>query len=93
MASNTANQNPQNKVGRNSGSGRGGVSQMVPTRREAERGLRPIDLDEGSTWTSPVMIGLAVAALVGVGVAGYLAQRQRQRRTFRGRIEHLVGLI
>jgi hypothetical protein len=91
MASNTANQNPRYKVGRNSGAGPGGISEVVPSRREAERGLQPIHLDEGATWTSPVMIGLAVAALVGLGVTGYLAQRQRERRTFRGRLEHLVG--
>lgn len=89
---NSYSQNPRNKVGRNSGAGPGGLSQVVPTQREAERGLQPITLDDdGAGWMARLGLGLGVVGLVSAGAAVFLAQRARQR-TLRGRLERLVGL-
>lgn len=92
MARNTANQNPGNKVGRYSGAGAAGVSEIVPTEREALRGLQPIRISEGGRWGTGLALGLGALALLGAGVAAYLAQRSRQPKGLRPRLERMVGL-
>lgn len=84
-------QNPSNLVGRNSGAGPGGVTQVVPTAREAERGLKPIRLEEGGRrWMRPLGMGLGALALVGAGALGYVMRQRRQPSGLRGRMEKLV---
>ena len=91
MARNTANQNPSNKVGRYSGAGEAGISEIVPTEREAERGLQRISVSDGGRWGGGYAFGLGLA-LVGAGVAALLTQRARKPRGIRPRIERMVGL-
>lgn len=88
----SADQNPSNLVGRNSGWGPGGVSQVVPTQREAERGLEPIRLgsEGGRKWLRPLNMGLGALALVGAGALGYVVRQRRQPHGLRGRVERLV---
>lgn len=92
MARNSADQNPSNKVGRHSGAGPGGVSRIVPTAAEARRGLQPIELGRGRRWGGGLALGLGALALAGAAVAALVAQRARQPRGLRPRIERLVGL-
>lgn len=92
MAKNTANQNPANKVGRYSGAGEAGISQIVPTDREAQRGLQPLRISESDRWGGSYALGLGALALLGAGVAVLLVQRARQPKGIRPRIERMVGL-
>lgn len=91
MASNTAEQNPSNKVGRNSGAGPGGVTEMIPTAREARRGVRPIDLDHNGRRFGPLALGVGAALVVGAGVTALAIQRDREQRTLRHRVKEAVG--
>jgi hypothetical protein len=82
--SNSATQNPANKVGRNSGGGPAGVSEAVPTAAEAARGVQAI----GGTPPGgrKGAAGAGAVALLGTGLAVWLARRARRPR---GRIERL----
>jgi hypothetical protein len=73
---NDATQNPTNRWARNSGAGTGGVSQVIPTRAEAGRGLQPFSLDE--TGDAARAIGLGLAMALGAILAGAVVWRARQ---------------
>lgn len=92
MARNSATQNPSNKVGRYSGAGDAGITELVPTEREARRGLEPIRLDDDARWSTGLALGLGALALLGAGVAAFLAQRARRPKGLRPRLERMVGL-
>lgn len=87
--SHEAIQNPRNKVGRYSGAGPGGISEVVPTERERERGLEPISLDRDRGWAAPA---LALTAILGAGLGAYLVKRAREPRTTADRIRNWAGL-
>lgn len=82
---NSARQNPSNKVGRNSGAGDSGISEIVPTPAEARRGLRPLGTD-GISWPARYGLGLGFALLAGFGIAFFAAQRARENRSLGARI-------
>lgn len=92
MARNSATQNPANKVGRYSGAGEAGITQVVPTEQEARRGLEPIRIPEGGRWGGGLALALGALALVAAGVAAVMAQRARQPKGLRPRLERMVGL-
>lgn len=85
---NSARQNPNNKVGRNSGAGDSGISEIVPTPAEARRGLRPLDLEE-TGWPARLGIGLGFALIAGFGIAYYAAQRAQRNRSLGSRLQRL----
>jgi hypothetical protein len=94
----SAEHGASNRVGRNSGAGPGGVSRMVPTERERERGLEPLDLDapvRGRPGLLRLGLGLgALAVAAGAGVAAYAIQNERRRRrSMSGRLQRMVGWI
>jgi hypothetical protein len=91
MAKNTAAQNPRNKVGRYSGAGEAGISEIVPTDAESRRGLRPMSTSE-ARWGGGLALGLGALALIGAGLATLLAQRARKPKGLRPRLERMVGL-
>jgi len=86
----SATQNPANKVGRNSGAGPAGVSEIVPTAQEAANGLQPLAVRPHRRWTRPLALGVSALALVGAGALA--VQKRRQQRTLRGRVQHFLGL-
>ncbi|HET7322246.1 MAG TPA: hypothetical protein VFI96_07125 [Longimicrobiaceae bacterium] len=89
---NSAQQNPMFKVGRNSGAGPTGVSRLQPSAREAARGLDPMSLDEPARGLlGKIGMGLGVVGMVGAGVALYAARQVKKQKSFRGRLERLVG--
>lgn len=88
---NTANQNPRNKVGRNSGAGPSGISAWTPTEAEARRGLEPHGLDDASRWPVRIGLGLGLLALIGSGVLALARHRAERRSSMRGRFEELVS--
>jgi predicted alternative tryptophan synthase beta-subunit len=81
---NTANQNPANKVGRNSGAGPSGITEAVPSAAEAARGLQSVRTENGSGGRGGKVAG--AAALLGTGLAIWLTRRARRPR---GRVERL----
>jgi hypothetical protein len=85
----TETQNPRNKVGRNSGAGPAGISEIVPTPQEAARGLEPMSVG-GRRWSRPLGMGLGALALAGAGVAGYLGWQRTRKPTLRSRLERMV---
>lgn len=87
--SNSAAQNPTNKVGRNSGAGPEGVTRAVPTPQEAGRGMEPVEV-RSSGWTGRLGMGIGAVALVGGGVAAWARQRAQQRRGLRARLQRLM---
>ena len=87
--SNSATQNPSNKVGRNSGAGPAGVSEIRPTPAELERGLVPASRRRG--WAGALGAGLGALAVIG-GASAYAWNRIRQPRTLRARLGRMVGL-
>lgn len=87
--SNESIQNPRNKVGRYSGAGPAGVTEIVPTERERARGLEPMSLDSNRGWFGP---GLAILAALGTGVGAFLIKRRRERQTLTSKIRRLGGL-
>jgi hypothetical protein len=93
----TAKQNPSNKVGRNSGAGAGGISEIVPTERERERGLEPISLHEPSRgWGRVLGYGMGALAVVGGGVTALRVRRARQNRGLNGvrnRVRQLLNKL
>jgi len=80
--SNSATQNPANKVGRNSGDGPVGVSEAVPSAAEAARGVQAI----GGTPPAGRKRTAGAVALLGTGLAVWLARRARKPQ---GRVERL----
>ncbi len=92
MAGNSVNQNPRNKAGRYSGAGEAGVTRLVPTEREARRGLEPIQIGEEGRWSPGLALGLGALALLGAGVATFVARRARRPKGLRPRLERMVGL-
>jgi hypothetical protein len=90
MAPNSAKQNPRNLVGRNSGGGPDGVTRMVPTEREAERGVEPIDIS-GAGWLRPLALGLGAALVVGASVTALAMQRAREQRKLRHRVGRMIN--
>lgn len=90
----TEKQNASNKVGRNSGGGPAGVSEIVPTERERERGLEPIRL--GETGGGPgrwLGLGLGALAVLGGGFAALRVREARRNRGLRGRIRQLIDRV
>ena len=92
MARNSVTQNPSNKVGRHSGAGEAGISEIVPTEREAARGLEPIRISSSGGWSGSFALGVGAFVLIGAGLAALLAQRARRPKGLRPRIERMVGL-
>ena len=86
---NTIARNPRNKVGRNSGAGRGGVDMYLPTAAEARRGLRPFEEPE-SPWPVRIGIGIGFLGMVGGGIVALAMRRAERKRSMRGRLERLV---
>lgn len=90
----SAAQNANNRVGRNSGAGPDGVTRLVPTEREAERGLEPIALGNDHGWRRfgvAIGVGAGVSALALIG-AGAAWNRVRHRpRGVRSRLTSFVG--
>lgn len=78
---NSATQNPANKVGRNSGAGAGGVTEVVPSEAEARRGLEPIRTHMTPGRSGGIWAGLGAATLLGAGVAAFVTRRLRQPRS------------
>lgn len=87
---NSATQNPANKIGRNSGAGAAGISEIEPTRAEAARGLEPLGRERGG-WARRIGMGFGAIALLG-SASAYLWKRVRQPKGFRDRIARKVGL-
>ncbi len=87
---NGVTQNPANKWGRYSGGGAGGVSEVIPTQAEAERGLQPFSLDEGRSRGRALSL-LLTAAVSGV-VAAVTLRRARRPLPLRQRVMKRVGL-
>jgi hypothetical protein len=93
---NTAKQNPSNKVGRNSGGGPAGISEMVPTERERARGLEPIRLDDAVTASGAgrwLGLGLGALAVFGGGFAALRVREARRSRGLRGRLRRLLDRV
>jgi hypothetical protein len=88
---NSATQNPSNKVGRNSGAGAGGISEIVPSEREAQQGLQPL---RTSHYEEPSRsyLGLGTVAVLGAGVATFVMRRLRQPQSRIDRVRSWVGL-
>jgi hypothetical protein len=86
---NTTIQNPANRVGRNSGAGPGGVSEVIPTEAEARRGLEPFSIDSHPDRVRR-MVGIGVAAAAGVGIAVLATLRLRRPKTVGNRIQELL---
>ena len=86
---NNATQNPSNRWARNSGAGSGGISQVIPTRAEAARGLQPFSLDSGASGARAIGLGLAMA--LGALLAGAVVWRARQPQDLRTRVMRKVG--
>lgn len=91
MARNTATQNPNNKVGRNSGAGPDGVSRIAATALDAARGLEAPRAGGGGRWIRPLGLGLGALAAAGAGVAALAWKRRRQPRGLAARLGRLVG--
>jgi hypothetical protein len=86
----TTTQNPANRVGRNSGAGPGGVTEVIPTEKEAERGLEPFSIEPHTGRSVGRMVGIGAAALAGVGLSVYATLRMRRRRTLMGRVQEML---
>lgn len=89
---NSAAQNPADKVGRNSGAGPQGVSEIAPTAQEAARGVRPVTRGAPPADSNRLVAGLSAVAVLGAGVATYFVRRARQPRGPIARIRRAVGL-
>jgi hypothetical protein len=86
---NTIARNPRNKVGRNSGAGRGGLDMYVPTPEESKRGLRPFE-EPTSPWPMRIGVGIGFLGMVSGGIVALAMRRAERKRTVRGRLEKLV---
>ena len=87
---NDARQNPANKWGRYSGSGAGGISEVIPTAAEARRGLEPFALrHDGDPGRAIALVATAVAGAV---LAGMLLWQARQPKDLPTRVMKRVGL-
>jgi hypothetical protein len=91
---NSATQNPANKVGRNSGAGAGGVSEVVPTEAEARRGLTSNFPTTGGSGGSGVgsLARLGVVGAVGAGLAALITRHLRRPKSRLDRLRDYVGL-
>jgi hypothetical protein len=87
---NSAKQNPRNKVGRNSGVGPGGVTEIVPTERERRHGVPALGAERSGGWALRLGVGLGALAVLGAGVAALMARQSRQKRGLRGSWDRLV---
>lgn len=90
----SAQQNANNHVGRNSGAGPDGVTRLVPTEREAARGLKPMSIghDHDHGWRRlGIGAGASALALLGVGAAWYRSRQRPTPRGVRARLTHLIG--
>jgi len=88
----TAEQNANNRVGRNSGAGPDGITRLVPTEAEAARGLEPISIGDHRGWGRlgvGIGAGASALALLGAGAAWYRARHRPHG--VRARLSHLVG--
>jgi hypothetical protein len=88
---NSATQNPANKVGRNSGAGAGGVSEMVPSEAEHRRGLEPIRTHQSPGRSGGMWAGLGAVTVIGAGVAAFVTRRLRQPRSRLDRLWQFVS--
>ena len=86
---NTISRNPRNRVGRNSGAGRGGLDMYLPTPAESRRGLRPFE-EPPSPWPMRVGVALGVLGMIGGGILALAMRRAERKRSFRGRIERVL---
>jgi hypothetical protein len=88
---NSVNQNPANKVGRNSGGGPTGVDSYIPTQREAAHGLRGHQETSGGRmrrgWSAA--LGFVAAAAAGTGYY-ILRERQQKRSGLRGKLREML---
>jgi hypothetical protein len=87
---NSATQNPANKVGRNSGAGAGGVSEIVPTEAEARRGVHPVGGVEEGGRSGGTLARLGAVTLAGAGLAALVTRRLRRPRS---RLDRLRGYV
>ncbi len=88
MARNTATQNPNNKVGRNSGAGPDGISRIAATAPASARGLVAPGVRRGRRWVRPLGLGLVAA---GVGAAAYAWSRGSRPADLGARLSRLMG--
>lgn len=90
---NSATQNPANKVGRNSGAGEGGISELVPTEAEAQRGVQPLSTgfrpEAGRSGGTAARLG--VVTLLGAGLAAFVTRRLRKPKSWTDRLRSKVG--
>jgi hypothetical protein len=88
---NSVNQNPANKVGRNSGGGPAGVDRYIPTEREAAHGLRGQEGPSGGRlwrgWSAT--LGLVAAAAASTGYY-FIRDRQQKRSGWRGKLRKML---
>lgn len=87
--SNGVTQNPANRAARNSGAGRAGIDEIVPTEREARRGLEAMGTTSPTSWRG---FGLGAVAAVGAGLGAFAVRRIRARRGWRARVRDWAGL-
>lgn len=87
---NHVTQNPANKVGRYSGAGTGGVTEVIPTAAEAERGLQPFSIDDRRSRGRMLALGLILAA--SGAIAAGTVWRARRPQPLARRVMRKVGL-
>lgn len=87
---NDATQNPTNRWARNSGVGTAGISSVVPTRAEAQRGLRPYSIEGGGGVGRGLALGLV--AVLGAVMAGAFVWRSRQPQDLPTRVLRKVRM-
>jgi hypothetical protein len=90
---NSATQNPANKVGRNSGAGAAGISELVPSEAESRRGLEPLRTGDTNGSSSGRFFGLGAVALLGGGIASLLVRKLRAPRSRVERLKNWIGRI
>jgi hypothetical protein len=88
---NSVNQNPANKVGRNSGGGPAGVDRYVPTQREAAHGLQAYgEASGGRMWRGwSAALGFVAAAAAGTSYY-FMRERQQKRSGWRGKLRSML---
>jgi hypothetical protein len=88
----SAKENANNHVGRNSGAGPDGITRLVPTEREAARGLRPISIEhDHHRRRLGLGVGAGALALLGAGAAWYRARQRPTPRGMRARLNDFIG--
>jgi hypothetical protein len=88
---NSVNQNPANKVGRNSGGGPTGVDRYIPTQREAAHGLQEHEGATGGRIWRGWSAALGFVAAAAAGTSYYIFRERQQKRTgWRGKLRGVI---